>query len=123
MMQIIHDVTREDGLQDLLLMEKEELVEDVKVKGSFGCSHHKMVEFKILTEVSITNSRITALDFRTETFGLFRDLLVGGEKAHRSFKEFSRTTSSKHNKSTFSCVEIQANMWQKTSVSKQGTST
>ena len=122
MMQVIHEMTREDVLPDLLLTKKEELVGDVKVKGSLGCSNHKMVEFKILREVSKTNSRITALNFRRETFGLFRDLLVGGKKAQRSFKEFSRTTFSEHN-STFSCVEIQANMWQKASVRKQGTST
>lgn len=90
MMQVIHEMTREDALQDLLLTEKEELIGDVKVKGSHGCSHHKMVEFKILRDVSKVNSRITALDFRRKTFGLFKDLLVGGKKAQRSFKEFSR---------------------------------
>lgn len=34
-----------------------------------------MVEFKILGEMSKMNTRIIALDFRRQDFGLFRNLL------------------------------------------------
>nr|XP_013805401.1 PREDICTED: proteasome-associated protein ECM29 homolog [Apteryx mantelli mantelli] len=43
-----------DALVDLLLANKEQLVDDVKAKGSLGCSDHGMVEFKILRGVSKT---------------------------------------------------------------------
>ena len=36
--QAINELIREDGLLDLLLTNKEELVEKVKVKGSLGCN-------------------------------------------------------------------------------------
>ncbi|GAB0205608.1 hypothetical protein GRJ2_003026400 [Grus japonensis] len=36
---------------DLVLTNKEDLVGDVKLKGSLGCSGHEMVEFKILRTV------------------------------------------------------------------------
>lgn len=51
---------------------KEEVIEDLKVEGSFGCSSCETVEFKILREVSKINSRITALDFSRADLGLFR---------------------------------------------------
>lgn len=38
-------------------------------------SNYEIVEFKILSEVSKTNSKVTVLDFRRPDFGLFRDLL------------------------------------------------
>ena len=54
---------------------KEELVKNAKVKGSHSCSEHETVKLKILREMSKTNSRITALDFRRVDFRLFTDLL------------------------------------------------
>ncbi|GAB0204079.1 mitochondrial enolase superfamily member 1 [Grus japonensis] len=60
---------------DLILTNKEGLVGDVKLKGSLGCSDHKMVEFRILRAVRRARSKLTALDFRRADFGLFRDLL------------------------------------------------
>jgi len=35
-------------LLDLILTNKQGLIGDVKIKGSFGCSGHEMVEFRIL---------------------------------------------------------------------------
>jgi len=54
---------------------REGLVEDVKAGGSFGCSDHEMVEFRILHGGSRAISRIKILDFRRANFGLFMDLL------------------------------------------------
>jgi len=62
-------------LLDLILTNKEGLVEDVKVGGSLGCSDHEMVEFRILRGGSRAISRIKTLDFRRANFGLFKDLL------------------------------------------------
>jgi len=36
---------------DLVLSKKEELVGNVKLEGSLGCSEHEMAEFKILRAV------------------------------------------------------------------------
>ena len=52
-------------------------MEDVKVRGSLGCSDHEMVDFRILREGNKANSRITALDFRRADSGQFMDLLGG----------------------------------------------
>ncbi|GAB0197899.1 mitochondrial enolase superfamily member 1 [Grus japonensis] len=60
---------------DLILTNKEGLVGDMKLKGSLGCSDHKMVEFRILRAVRRARSKLTTLDFSRADFGLFRDLL------------------------------------------------
>ncbi|GAB0203192.1 mitochondrial enolase superfamily member 1 [Grus japonensis] len=61
-------------LLDLVLTNKEGLVEDLKVGGSLGCSDHEMVEFRILHGRNRAISRITTLDFRRANFGLLKDL-------------------------------------------------
>ncbi|PKU40568.1 rna-directed dna polymerase from mobile element hypothetical protein [Limosa lapponica baueri] len=60
---------------DLVLTNKEGLVGNVKLKGGPGCSHHEMVELKILRAARKVHSKLTTLDFRRADFGLFRDLL------------------------------------------------
>ncbi|GAB0183929.1 mitochondrial enolase superfamily member 1 [Grus japonensis] len=60
---------------DLILTNKEGLVGDIKLKGSLGCSDHKMVEFRILRAAKRACSKLTTLDFRRADCGLFRDLL------------------------------------------------
>ncbi|GAB0206503.1 hypothetical protein GRJ2_003115900 [Grus japonensis] len=46
--QVVEEPTRRGVLLDLVLMNKEGLVGDVKDGGSLGCSDHEMVEFRIL---------------------------------------------------------------------------
>jgi len=74
-LQVIEEPTRRGAMLDLLLTHKEELVENVKLKGSLGCSVHEMVEFKILRAASRMHNKLTTWDFRRATFGLFVDLL------------------------------------------------
>lgn len=47
---------------DLILANKEELVGDVKVGGSLGCSDHEVVEFKILRVGKKIKSSIITLE-------------------------------------------------------------
>jgi len=68
---------KEGALLDLVLTNKEGLVEDVKVGGRLGCSDREMVEFRILHGGSRAISRIKTLDFRRANFGLFKELLGG----------------------------------------------
>jgi len=60
---------------DLVLTNKVRLVGNVKLKGSFGCSDHEMVEFKILRAVRRAHSKLTTRDLGRADFGLFGDLL------------------------------------------------
>ncbi|GAB0179229.1 mitochondrial enolase superfamily member 1 [Grus japonensis] len=75
LLQVIEEPTRRGAMLDLVLTNKEGLVGNVKLKGSLGCSDHKMVEFKILRAARRAHSKLTTLDFRRADFGLFRDLL------------------------------------------------
>ena len=75
--QVVEEPMRRGVLLDLVLTNKEGLVENVKVGSSLGCSDHEMVEFRILHGGSRAVSRITVLDFTRANFGLFRDLLGG----------------------------------------------
>ncbi|GAB0178004.1 hypothetical protein GRJ2_000265700 [Grus japonensis] len=63
------------AILDLVLTNEEGLVGDVKLKGSLGCSDHKMMEFKMLRAARRAHSKLTTLDFRKADFSLFRDLL------------------------------------------------
>jgi len=73
----VEEPTRKGALLDLVLTNKEGLVEDVKVGGRLGCSDHEMVEFRILRGGSRAISRIKTLNFRRANFGLFKELLGG----------------------------------------------
>jgi len=77
LMQVVEEPTRKGALLDLVLTNKEGLMEDVKVGGRLGCSDHEMVKFRVLHGGSRAINRITALDLRRAKFGLFRELLGG----------------------------------------------
>ncbi|PKU39832.1 dtw domain-containing protein 2 [Limosa lapponica baueri] len=72
LLQLIEEPTRRGA--DLVLTNKEGLLRNMKLKGSLGCSNHKMVEFKILRAARSVHSRLTILDFMRADFGIFRDL-------------------------------------------------
>jgi len=74
LMQVVEEPTRRGALLNLVLTNKEGLVEDVKVGGRLGCSDHEMV-FRILHGGRRAISRIKTLDFRRANFGPFKDLL------------------------------------------------
>ena len=77
LMQVVEQPTRRGALLDLVLMNKDGLVEDVKVGGSLSSSDHEMVNFRTLCGGSRAISRIKTLDFRRANFGRFKDLLGG----------------------------------------------
>lgn len=62
------------GVLDLLFRNKKRTDQRYKGQSSLGSSDHEMLEFRLLRELSKTNSRITALNFKTGDFDLFRDL-------------------------------------------------
>jgi len=77
LMQMVEEPTRRGALLDLVLMNKEGQVDDVKAGGSLDCSDHKMVEFSILLGGIRAISSTKTLDFKRGNFGLFKVLLEG----------------------------------------------
>ncbi|PKU47277.1 adaptin ear-binding coat-associated protein 1 [Limosa lapponica baueri] len=61
--QLVREATRESALLDLLLVNREGLVGDVKVGGRLGQSDHEIIEFSILGEARRGASRTATLDF------------------------------------------------------------
>lgn len=51
------------ALLNLILISKEGLIGDVKVKGSLCCSDNEMVEFRILMAEIQAKIKLTTLDF------------------------------------------------------------
>jgi len=75
--QVVEQPTRRGVRLDLVLTKRDRLFEDVKVRGSLGCSDYEMAEFRLLRGGSRAINRIKTLDFRRANFGLFKDLLGG----------------------------------------------
>jgi len=75
--KVVEEPTRRGALLDLVVTNKEGLVEDVKVGGRLGCSDHGMVEFRILCGGSRAISRIKTLYFKRTNFDVFKELLGG----------------------------------------------
>ena len=74
--QVREDPTRTGVLLDLICTNKEELVGDVKIKGSLGCSDNEMVEVvRILRGGRRVNSKLTIQAFGAAGFGVFKGLL------------------------------------------------
>ena len=67
-MQMLKELNRGDALLELLLINREEQVEDVKADGSLGCTDCRMVKSKILKEVREASNRIVILVFRRAAF-------------------------------------------------------
>jgi len=76
LMQVVEKPSR-GTLLDLVLTNKEGLVEDVKVGGRLGCSNHGMVNLRTLHGGSRVTSRIKTLGFKRANFGLFKEILGG----------------------------------------------
>jgi len=74
-LQVTEQPMRRSAVLDLILISKEGLMGNAKLKGSLGCSHHELVEFKILRAARGVHRKLTTLDFRTADFGLLRHLL------------------------------------------------
>ena len=96
--QLVREPTRGSNILDLLFVNREGLVGDVKVGGRLGQSDHKMLDFSILVEPRRGVSRTATLDFRRADFNLFRTMVervpwevvlesVGAQEGWEYFKE------------------------------------
>ena len=73
--QLVREPTRGSNILDLLFVNREGLVGDVKVGGRLGQSDHEMLDFSILVEPRKGASRTATLDFRRADFNLFRTMV------------------------------------------------
>lgn len=74
MTQLVRETTKEGGLRDLLLLNKEELAGEVMVGGYLGHSDHETIEFSILGKTGGGLSKIATLESWRASFGLLRRL-------------------------------------------------
>jgi len=58
-----------------MLTNVSELISDVKIRGSLGCSVHALVEFTVLRDMEDARSIVRTLYFRNANFQLFKELV------------------------------------------------
>ena len=73
--QLVKEPTRGSKILDLLFVNREGLVGNVKAGGRLGHSDHKMLDFSILVEPQSGVSRTATLDFWRAQFNLFRTMV------------------------------------------------
>ena len=71
----MREPTRGSNILDLLFVNREGLVGNVKVGGRLGQSDHEMLDFSILVEPQRGVSITATLDFQTANFKLFRTMV------------------------------------------------
>jgi len=60
---------------DVLAVLINELISDIKIGGSLGCSDHALVKFTVLRDVGKVRSMVRTLNFRKANFQLFKELV------------------------------------------------
>ena len=60
----------------LVLTSAEEMVKDIQIKGSLGCSDRALVEFVISMDVGLAKGGVRTLNFGRANLKLFKGLLV-----------------------------------------------
>ena len=72
---MVREQTRGSKLLDLMFVNREGLVGDVKVGGCLGQSDHEMIDFSTSVEAQRGVSRTATLDFQRAEFGLFQTVV------------------------------------------------
>ena len=77
LIQMLDVPIRNEALLDLLLTNQENLLCNISVSDSLGCSDHNIVEFGILLSTLKVSTKTKVLDFRRANFSLLRAQLGG----------------------------------------------
>ncbi|GAB0209268.1 mitochondrial enolase superfamily member 1 [Grus japonensis] len=77
LIQMLDVPTRNEALLDLLLTNQENLLCNISVSDSLGCSDHNIVEFGILLSTLKVSTKTKVLDFRRANFSSLRAQLGG----------------------------------------------
>ena len=56
-----------------ILCSVDELIKEVKIRGSLGCSDHTLVEFVISRNVGLAKSKVRTLDIQRAILKPFKD--------------------------------------------------
>ena len=75
LVQVLDKPSRGEALLDLVLTNVEDLIKEVKSRGSLGCSDHALVEFVISRDTGPAKSKVRAMKFRRAKFQLFKELV------------------------------------------------
>lgn len=75
LVQIFEKTTRGEALLDLMLTSADDLIKEVKIGCSLGCSDHAVVEFVILRSRGLAKIKVRMLKFRRDDFQLFKELV------------------------------------------------
>jgi len=70
--QLIDSPTRGDVILDWLVTNATEVISDIKIGGSLGCSSHALVEFTVLRDKGQVKSKVKTLNYRKAKFQLFK---------------------------------------------------
>jgi len=73
--QVIATSARGDAILDRMVTKASELISDVKIGGSLGCSDPVLVEFTPLRDTGKVTSIVRTLNFRKANFQLFKELV------------------------------------------------
>ncbi|PKU44938.1 hypothetical protein llap_4751 [Limosa lapponica baueri] len=90
--QVIENPTRGEAILDLLVTNPSELISDIKIGGSLGCSDHALVEFTVLTDMGQMKSKVRTLNLRKEKFRLFKESRHGIECTLSKFVDNTKTS-------------------------------
>ena len=73
--QIFNRPTRGEALLDVVLTNTEEIIKDIKIGSSLGCSNCAVVQSVISRSAYLAKSGVRTLIFRRADFRLFMELL------------------------------------------------
>jgi len=82
---------RGDVILDLLVTNTSQLISDVRIRGSLGCSDHALVEFADLRDKGQPKSKVRTLNFMKAKFQVFRELSPQDPQGNRLQGQESRT--------------------------------
>ncbi|XP_065512984.1 long-chain fatty acid transport protein 6-like [Caloenas nicobarica] len=60
--QVIESSTREDAILNLMVTNATELISDIRIGGSLGCSDHMLVEFPVLRDVEQVKNYLGSME-------------------------------------------------------------
>ena len=72
--QVIGSPTRGNVIMDLMVMIASELIGEIRIGSSVGCSDQALVEFAVRRDMGHTKSRVRTLNFRRPKFHLLKKL-------------------------------------------------
>ncbi|PKU46995.1 nedd4-binding protein 2-like 2 [Limosa lapponica baueri] len=73
--QVIRSPIRADVILELLVTSASELIGDITIGGSVGCSDHALVEFTVLRAMGKDKSKVRTPNFRKTKFQLFKEFV------------------------------------------------